>query len=53
MAYLWRVPHALEGSALAAVPGLAPATPIDEALRASLRDLGFGSTVTSLAARFA
>ena len=53
MAYLWRVPHALDGSALAAIPGLAPATPIDDALRASLRDLGFDSAVASLAGRFA
>ena len=53
MAYLWRVPHALDGTALAAVPGLAPATPIDDALRAALRDLGFGSAVAGLTGDFA
>ncbi len=40
MAYLWRVPHALDGAKLAArCPGLAP-TPIDAALAGSLRALG-------------
>ena len=53
MAYLWRVPHALDGSALAAVPGLAPATPIDDALRASLHALGFGAGVAGLTRRAA
>jgi len=43
MAYLWRVPHALDGSALAAAVGALPATPIDVAVRAALLDLGFGS----------
>jgi len=43
MSYLWRVPHALDGAALAAAVGALPATPIDSALRASLLDLGFGA----------
>jgi nucleoside-diphosphate-sugar epimerase len=39
MEYLWRVPHALDGSALArAAPGLAH-TPLDEAVRTSLAQL--------------
>jgi nucleoside-diphosphate-sugar epimerase len=42
MSYLWRVPHALDGSQLAArCPALRP-TPIDDAMRASLAELGFG-----------
>jgi nucleoside-diphosphate-sugar epimerase len=37
MAYLWHVPHALDGSRLhAMLGGPAPATPLDDALRASL-----------------
>ncbi len=41
MSYLWRVPHALSGRRLAArCPALA-ATPLDEAMRASLTALGF------------
>ena len=43
MSYLWRVPHALAGSALAAAVGPLPATPIDAAMRATLRDLGVGA----------
>ncbi|HSB25460.1 MAG TPA: NAD-dependent epimerase/dehydratase family protein [Burkholderiaceae bacterium] len=43
MSYLWRVPHALDGSALQAAVGPLPATPIDEAMRDALRALGFGS----------
>lgn len=42
MAYLWEVPHALDGSALAALPGMPVPTPIDAALRASLLALGHG-----------
>ncbi len=37
MAYLWRVPHALDGSALEALLGPLPATPLDEALLRALR----------------
>jgi len=43
MEYLWRVPHALDGSALQAAAGPLPCTPIDTALRDALRDLGFGA----------
>lgn len=39
MSYLWRVPHALDGSRLAQAVGPLPATPLDVALRASLRAL--------------
>ncbi|HEV7578664.1 MAG TPA: NAD-dependent epimerase/dehydratase family protein [Caldimonas sp.] len=43
MAYLWRVPHALDGTRLAArCPALAP-TPLDAAMRASLAALGVGA----------
>jgi len=40
MSYLWRVPHALDGSALAVAVGPLPATPVQAALRQSLLDLG-------------
>ncbi|MGL6112976.1 MAG: epimerase, partial [Rubrivivax sp.] len=43
MSYLWRVPHALDGTALSAAVGALPATPIEAALRASLLDLGLGA----------
>ncbi|MBP6338287.1 MAG: hypothetical protein KA375_11865 [Vitreoscilla sp.] len=46
MAYLWEVPHALDGHALQAAVGPLPATPLDEALRRSLLAMG----ATSLAA---
>jgi nucleoside-diphosphate-sugar epimerase len=39
LAYLWRVPHALEGSSMAPL-ALPEATPIEAALRASLHALG-------------
>jgi nucleoside-diphosphate-sugar epimerase len=40
MSYLWRVPHALDGTRLARVALLPPATPLVEALTQSLIDLG-------------
>ncbi len=43
MSYLWRVPHALDGTALHSLIGTLPATPIDAALRAALLDLGLGA----------
>jgi nucleoside-diphosphate-sugar epimerase len=43
MSYLWRVPHALDGSALERAVGPLPATPPREALRAALIDLGLGA----------
>lgn len=42
MSYLWRVPHALDGRRLAALPGVRH-TPLPQALRESLRALGMGS----------
>ncbi len=42
MAYLWRVPHALAGDPLAALPGVRH-TPLDVALARSLRELGLGA----------
>ena len=44
MSYLWRVPHALSDDALARAVGPLQATPLQQALRASLLDLGSGST---------
>ncbi|MGZ5238446.1 MAG: hypothetical protein ACXWCV_19225, partial [Caldimonas sp.] len=44
MSYLWRVPHALDGTKLALrCPGLAP-TPLETALRASLVARGLGKS---------
>ncbi len=43
MSYLWRVPHALSGDALARAVGPLPATPLQQALRTALIDLGLGS----------
>jgi nucleoside-diphosphate-sugar epimerase len=42
MSYLFRVPHALDGRALRQMVGPLPATPLTEALRASLQALGHG-----------
>lgn len=42
MRYLWQVPHALDGSALAQAAGVMPQTPVDEALAQALTALGFG-----------
>jgi len=41
MEYLWRVPHALDGTALAATIGAPAVTPPDAALEAALAGLGF------------
>ena len=43
MEYLWRVPHALDGRALAAAVGALPATPLD---------LGFGHSGTQRHVRY-
>jgi len=43
MSYLWHVPHALDGAALARAVGPLPGTPIDAALREALLALGFGT----------
>lgn len=46
MAYLWNVPHALDGSRLAALgDGVPYRTPLAVALSDALRALGFGPTV--------
>jgi nucleoside-diphosphate-sugar epimerase len=42
MSYLWRVPHALDGSALQRAVGPLPSTPIVAALQAALVELGHG-----------
>ncbi|MFT3818777.1 MAG: NAD-dependent epimerase/dehydratase family protein [Rubrivivax sp.] len=42
MSYLWRVPHALDGTALQRHVGTLPATPLRQALQQSLLDLGLG-----------
>jgi nucleoside-diphosphate-sugar epimerase len=42
MSYLWQVPHALDGRALARLAGPLPGTPPDAAVRAALVDLGYG-----------
>lgn len=38
--YLWRVPHRIDGTKLAAVLGEVPHTPLDEAVAQALRELG-------------
>lgn len=43
MSYLWRVPHAVGGDALAALVGPLPATPPRAAMREALRELGIGA----------
>ncbi|MFO1328594.1 MAG: NmrA family NAD(P)-binding protein [Rubrivivax sp.] len=50
MSYLWRVPHALDGAALARHVGPLPQTPLDVALRQSLLDLGLGGATATAAA---
>ena len=44
MAYLWDVPHALDGSAMRRLLGPLPATDLDTAMPAALRSLGLGGT---------
>jgi hypothetical protein len=39
MRYLWNVPHSLSGERLAALIGTIPATPLEQALEATLRAL--------------
>lgn len=43
MSYLWRVPHTLDGSALDDAVGTVPNTPLAQALRTALADLGHGA----------
>jgi len=40
MAYLWRMPHALDGTALGQLVGPVHDTPVPDALRQALKDLG-------------
>ena len=47
MSYLWRVPHALSGEALQRAVGLLPPTPVAQAMRKALLDLGLGNTPTT------
>ena len=47
MSYLWRVPHALDGTALQAAAGPLPGTPLPQALRQALVDLGLGPRETA------
>jgi hypothetical protein len=47
MSYLWRVPHALDGDALAALVGALPTTAPVSALRQSLIDLGHGRSAAA------
>jgi nucleoside-diphosphate-sugar epimerase len=53
MSYLWRVPHALDGGALAALIGAMPATAPVAALRYSLIELGHGQPAASVETRAA
>ncbi|MCE2911146.1 MAG: NAD-dependent epimerase/dehydratase family protein [Pseudomonadota bacterium] len=50
MSYLWRVPHALDGTRLAARVGALAQTPPRQAMRQALLDLGFGAGAPSAAA---
>jgi nucleoside-diphosphate-sugar epimerase len=52
MSYLWRVPHALDGSALraAVAPGALASTPVAAALRAALIDLDVRAAPRTVAA---
>ncbi len=47
MSYLWRVPHALDDSALRRAVGPITQTPLEQAMLESLHALGFGDRVAS------
>lgn len=49
MSYLWRVPHALSGDGLQRAVGALPSTPLQQALRASLLDLGLSTSPAATA----
>lgn len=51
MEYLWRVPHALDGSDLQRQIGKVPATPLVQALTETLLDLGYTHPVAPTALR--
>ena len=53
MSYLWRVPHALDGSAMPAATGPLHATPVVDALRQALLDLGFAPQAQTMHAQAA
>ena len=42
IAYLWREPHRIDGTKLAAAISDVPHTPLDAAVRDALRDLAIG-----------
>jgi nucleoside-diphosphate-sugar epimerase len=46
MSYLWRVPHVLDGASLERAVGPLPTTPLNVALRATLREMGVGQPGT-------
>ena len=50
MRYLWQVPHALDGGALARVAGSSAVTPVHQALRAALADLGWAGAAPGVPA---
>jgi hypothetical protein len=43
MSYLWRVPHALDGTSLQAAVGSLPGTPPARAMRQALAEQGVGT----------
>ena len=53
MAYLWQVPHALDGRALEAAVGPIPGTALSDALRETLNGPGFGPMQSNQAIRVA
>lgn len=53
MRYLWQRPHRLDDSSLCALIGPPPATPLAQALRQSLKDLGLQPSAAFLSARAA
>ena len=53
MRYLWQRPHRLDDSSLRALIGPPPATPLVQALRQSLNDLGLQPSAAFLSARAA
>ena len=44
IAYLWSIPHRIDGTKLASVIGDIPRTPFDEAVREALRELGIATS---------
>lgn len=50
MAYLWEVPHAIDGTAMRRALGAVPSTDIDTAMRQALRALQFAAVPAGMAA---